>query len=293
MGNFLERIQSQPLLGDGAMGTLLYGRGVGVEQCLEALVVERPELISSIHEEYARAGADLFTTHTFGANRMRLAFQGLEERVRDFNLAAVRLAQDVRAKVGRDLLIAGNVGPVGKRVAWENGAEETAVAAAFHEQIAALVEAGVDLLLFETFSDVAELEVAVRVARQLCALPVVASMSYGADGLTLAGQGVGEVTPRLLAAGADLIGANCSVGPQPMVETLRVMRGLAPASPLSVAPNAGLPVQGEGGELSYPFDPANFALFVPRYLALGARLIGGCCGTTPDHIAAMAAVVGV
>jgi homocysteine S-methyltransferase len=287
MNSFIDRAQSELLLGDGAMGTLLYARGVTLDQCLEALVAEHPGWINAIHEEYARAGADLMTTHTFGANRMRLAQFGLESRVREFNLKAVRLAQEVRAAMRRDFYIAGNVGPVGKRVDWQDALVGKAVEDSFGEQIGALAEAGVDLLLFETFSDVEELEVAVQVAKELSALPIVASMSYGENGLTLAGQAVGVATTRLLAAGVDVVGANCSVGPAQMVETLRVMREVAPDGIFSVTPNAGLPERDEDGLWRYPVNAEEFASYGARFLQLGARIVGGCCGTTPIHIEAM------
>jgi homocysteine S-methyltransferase len=292
MRTFLERVHERPLLGDGAMGTLLYARGISTNQCLEALVIEQPALIAAIHHEYACAGADMITTHSFGANRMRLEHFGLVRRVRDFNLAAVQLAQGVRLATQRDFLIAGNVGPVGKRVVWADPTEATAVAEAFGEQIDVLASAGVDLLLFETFSDVNELCLAVRVAKELCTLPIVASMSYGEEGRTLARQPVADVTKQLLAAQVDVIGANCSVGPGQMVETVRVMREIAPNAMLSVTPNAGLPVKGNDGQLHYPVTPAQFAGYTAAFLALGARLIGGCCGTTPEHIAAMRGVLG-
>jgi methionine synthase / methylenetetrahydrofolate reductase(NADPH) len=291
MNVFLQRLHAQPLLADGAMGTLLYARGISIDQCLEALVVDCPETVSAIHEEYTRAGADVITTHTFGANRLRLAHFGLENKVREFNETAVRLVQEVRKATGRDFLIAGNVGPVGKHIDWDNALEGKEVVDAFNEQIAVLVEAGVDLLLFETFSDVKELEVAVQAARELSNLPVVASMSYDSDGLTLAGQSVGEVTTMLLAAGVDVIGENCSVGPAQMVETLREMRRGAPQGRLGVTPNAGLPMPGDYGMMRYPVGPQEFAGYVPAFLALGARWIGGCCGTTPEYTAAMRSVL--
>lgn len=291
MFNLLKRLQQKPLLGDGAMGTLLFARGIPFSQCLEALVIEQPDLIASIHEAYARAGADLLTTHTFGANQMRLALHGLEAKVRDLNLAAVELAEHARRTTGRDVLIAGNVGPVGRPVAWHDPAEVDSVAEAFREQIAALVDGGVDLLLFETFSDVDELEVSVRVAKEIGTQPIVASMSFGEDGLTLAGNSAGEVVKRLVAAGVDVIGANCGVGPSQMVEIVRAMRNAAPDALLSATPNAGLPILGDDGEMGYPTGPTEFAATVPDFLALGVRLIGGCCGTTVEHIAAMCAVL--
>jgi homocysteine S-methyltransferase len=273
------------------MGTMLYARGVRIDQCLDALVVESPALVTAIHEEYARAGADLITTHTFGANRFRLAYHGLESRVAEFNVAAVRLVQEMREATGRGFFIAGNVGPVGKRVDWNDAAERDGAVDALGEQIGVLAEAGVDLLLFETFSELMELEVAVQVAKEVCSLPLVASMSYGDNGLTLAGQRAGMVTTRLLAAGVDVVGANCSVGPAQMVETLRVMREAALHGMFSVMPNAGLPVQSEGGQICHPVGAAEFAGYVARFLALGARIIGGCCGTTPEHTTAMRGVI--
>jgi homocysteine S-methyltransferase len=287
MLSFLERLQKGPLLGDGAIGTLLYGRGFGFDQCLEALVVAQPQLIAAIHEEYVRAGADLITTHTFGANRLRLTHHGLADKVSDLNRRAVALVRELRVVTGEGFLIAGNVGPVGKRLKWADPQERSMVANAYGEQIALLAEAGVDLLLFETFSDVAELEVAIEQAKATSALPIVASMSYGEDGLTLAGQAAGEVATRLAAAGVDVIGANCSVGPAQMVETLREMVAAAPQAIFSVTPNAGLPIHDEDSELCYPVGARAFAEYVPQFLKLGARVVGGCCGTTPEYVAAI------
>ena len=289
MNAFLQQLDSRPLLGDGAMGTMLYARDVPVTQCLEALNVERPALVQSIHEAYARAGADILTTHSFGANRMRLAVHELADQVRALNLAAVTLARQAAFASGNTCFIAGNVGPVGKRVQWDDAGDAADTAAALREQITVLAAAGVDLLLFETFSDVEEIVLAVDLARACCALPLVASVSYGANGLTLAGQDVATVTRRLVEAGAEVVGANCSVGPTQMVETLHVMRAVAPDARLSVTPNAGLPTQAADGGLEYPVGPHEFAGYVPAYLAAGASIIGGCCGTTPAHVAALRA----
>ncbi|MCC6167064.1 MAG: bifunctional homocysteine S-methyltransferase/methylenetetrahydrofolate reductase [Caldilineaceae bacterium] len=286
MNPFLQRLREQPLLCDGAMGTMLYARGASSEQCLEQLVIDRPGWVTGIHQAYASAGADMITSHTFGANRFRLAQHGLEDKVRELNFKAVRLVRDVREVTGRALFIAGNVGPIGRRVAWDNVAERDAVAAAFREQIEVLWEAGADLLLFETFSDLKELETAVQMAKALCDLPIVASSTYAGDGLTLAGQSADEVTARLLAAGVDVVGVNCSVGPAPMLETLRIMHEVAPDAPLSAMPNAGFPRRVEG-RLYYPSSPEYFAEQVTPFLGLGAQIVGGCCGTTPMHIRAM------
>lgn len=287
--SFLDRVQQGVLVGDGAMGTLLLARGARLDRALEALVIDRPEIIAGIHAEYARAGADVITTHTFGANRMRLATHALHSQVHKLNVAAVRLAQSGCTAANRDCLIAGNVGPVGKRVDWPN--ERELVAATFREQISALVEAGVDLLLFETFSDVRELETAIAAAREIGATPIVASMSYGDDGMTLVGQPVAEATARLSAAGVDVIGANCSTGPSNMLDVVEMMRSTVPNAIFAATPNAGLPLQDEMGKWRYPVGPEEFAAYLSAYVELGARLVGGCCGTTPETVAAMRAVV--
>ncbi len=286
MHPFLQRLATQPLLADGAMGTMLFARGASSEQCLEQLVLDRPGWVTGIHQAYAAAGADVITTHTFGANRFRLAQHGLEGKVRELNFKAVRLVRDVREVAGRSLFIGGNVGPLGRRFNWNSPAEREAVAEAFREQIGVLWEAGSDLLLMETFSDVTELEIAVQVARSLCDLPIVASMTYAGDGLTPTGQPADLVTHRLLAAGADVVGVNCSVGPNQMLDTLHAMQQTAPGHLLSAMPNAGFPQRVEG-RLYYPSSPEYFAEHVPAFLARGARLLGGCCGTTPMHIRAM------
>lgn len=289
MNPFLQQLNTQTLLADGAMGTMLYSRGISMTQCLEQLVLDRPEWVMEIHAAYANAGADVITTHTFGANRSRLAHFGLEGSVAELNAAAVRLArgvcQEVYQETGRTVYVAGNVGPVGKRIVWNDPRSRVDIAEAFREQIAVLSGEGVDLLLFETFSDVAELEVAVHVAREICDLPLVASMSYGADGLTLAGQDAGAVTTTLLAAGVDIVGVNCSVGPAQVLAVLQAMQRAAPAGIFSAMPNAGLPQQ-VGNQLHYPIGPEEFAGYVPQLVNSGARLVGGCCGTTPQHTAA-------
>jgi homocysteine S-methyltransferase len=287
LNTFLTHIQQKPLLGDGAMGTLLYAQGIGMEQCLEAMVVERPATIAAIHADYLAAGAEFITTHTFGANRLRLAHYGLQTHVRDFNLAAVELAQAARNGCGRTSFVAGNVGPTGRRVMWEDGTERAAVEDALQEQIETLADAGVDFLLFETFSDGAEIEVAIRTAKRVSALPVVACVGFGADGLTLAGEEPQEIARRLVEAGADVVGANCSMGPAQMVATVRIMRHALPHTPLCATPNAGVPTKDADGTLHFPVDEAQFAAFVPEFLALGVAVVGGCCGTTPAYIAAM------
>jgi homocysteine S-methyltransferase len=286
MHPFLQKLSAQPLLSDGAMGTMLFARGAGSEQCLEYLVVSRPRWITEIHQAFANAGADVITTHTFGSNRVRLAKYDLADKVRDLNFRAVRLARDVREITGRAIFIAGDVGPLGTRLAPLGAITAEEAHAAFEEQVAVLWEAGSDLLLFETFSDVAELEIAVRAARRLCDLPIVASMTYNQDGRTAAGQSPDEVVRRLQLAGADLVGINCSVGPAPMLSVLEAMHQAAPEARFSAMPNAGFPERVDG-RLSFPAGPEYFANHVEPFLRNGARLLGGCCGTTPMHIRAM------
>ena len=268
------------------MGTMLFSMGAADEQCLEYLAISRPGWITQIHQTFATAGADVIKTHTFGANRVRLANYGLQDRVRDLNFRAVKLVRDVREVVGRGLFIAGDVGPLGKRLAPYGPVRAEEAAAAFQEQISVLWEAGADLLLFETFSEIAELEIAVRAARALCDLPIVASMTYNQDGRTGSGVTPGEAVHRLARAGADLAGVNCSVGPAPTLEVLREMHRSATGTPLSAMPNAGFP-ERVAGRFSYPAGPAYFARHVAPFLDNGARLIGGCCGTTPMHIREM------
>jgi len=286
MNPFLQKLNEQPLLGDGGMGTLLYAKGASSEQCLEQLVVTRPGWVTAVHQAYASAGADVIKSHTFGANRVRLADYGLADSVREFNFKAVKLVREVREIAGRALFIAGNVGPLGKRLQPLGPLAATEAAEAFREQIAVLWEAGADFLLFETFNNLEELTIAVRVAREICDLPIVASMTYAQDGLTLTGLSPQLVTERLLADGVDLVGANCSVGPAQMLESLSAMHRATPNVHFSVMPNAGFPERVEG-RFYYPSSPEYFARHVPLFLAQNARLIGGCCGTTPVHIRAM------
>ena len=286
MHPFLQKLTQQPLLGDGAMGTMLFTRGASIEQCLEELVLTQPEWISEVHMAYASAGADVLKTHTFGANRTRLERHKLADQVRAINFKAVRLLRDVREVTGRALFIAGDVGPLGKRLQPGGPLEPDAAKEVFSEQISVLWEAGADLLLFETFSDLQELSLAVQAAKELCDLPIVASMTFAEDGLTPSGLTPATVTERLLTLGADLVGVNCSVGPAPMLHTLEAMHNAVSDIRLSAMPNAGFPERIDG-RFSYPAGPEYFARHVVPFIERGAHLIGGCCGTTPQHTWAM------
>ena len=287
---FLLRLRETPLLADGAMGTMLYAKGASSEQCLEYLVLSRPTWVSEIHQAYATAGADIIKTHTFGANRVRLADYGLADKVRDLNFRAVKLVRDVREVSGRALFIAGDVGPLGKRLQPEGSLAHAEAREAFREQVSVLWEAGADLLLFETFVHLAELEIAIRAAREICDLPIVASMTFAEDGLTMTGHTPLEVVARLRTAGADVVGVNCSVGPAAMLQTLEQLREADSAAPLIIMPNAGFPERVEG-RFYYPSSPEYFARQTDAFLAQGACIVGGCCGTTPMHIRAMRAAL--
>ena len=290
MHPFLQKLSERPLLGDGAMGTMLFAKGASVDQCLEQLVETRPGWVTQIHQAYASAGADVLKSHTFGANRVRLARHGLGDHVREFNFKAVKLLRDVREVAGRAIFIAGDIGPLGARLQLRGELTVDGARDAFREQISVLWEAGADLLLFETFSDIDELTIAVETARELCDLPIVASMTFSEDGRTRDGLLPPDVVAQLRAAGADVVGANCSVGPAPMLRTLEAMHEAADEVALSAIPNAGFPRRIEG-RLQYPSSPEYVAQHVQPFLDRGARLLGGCCGTTPSHVRAMRAAL--
>jgi methionine synthase / methylenetetrahydrofolate reductase (NADH) len=282
------RLRRRPLLLDGAMGTLLYSRGARQGSCLEELVLTRPELVSTIHLEYAEAGADAIQTDTFGSNRMRLADFGLEKLAGGLNRRAAQLAREARETSGREVLIAGSVGPLGSR-----GGQRPHPGigrAAFREQIEGLLEGGVDLLVLETFDRLEMLLWAVEEARRACDLPVIAQMTFG----EVPGAGEGT-TPEaavaaLTAASVDAAGVNCGFGPLACLESLAHMGPPSATVARSIVPNAGLPVLIDGAFV-YPAGPESFGELVPRMLGAGARIVGGCCGTTPEHTKAMRAAI--
>jgi homocysteine S-methyltransferase len=295
---FLELIDqsSIPLLSDGAMGTLLNARGVSFNECFDALNLSNPALVAEIHRAYIEAGSQIIQTNTFGANRYKLAAHGLEDKVAEINRAGVELARRVVLASFKPVLVAGDVGPLGVRLAPFGRVQPDEARQAFAEQIAALVEAGVDLLIIETFSDLFEIREAVAAARQVAAsvsaasipgdLPVVASVTFTRDDRTLLGDPPARVARLLLETGADVIGVNCSGGPAQIWRILRQMRTVAPELRFSAMPNAGWPEQ-VGGRIMYPANPDYFGEYAMAFCEAGASLVGGCCGTTPQHIAAM------
>ncbi|MDX1623769.1 MAG: bifunctional homocysteine S-methyltransferase/methylenetetrahydrofolate reductase [Gemmatimonadota bacterium] len=279
----LERLRETVLVADGAMGTMLYSRGVFINRSFDALCLSRPELVSEIHRGYVAAGADLLETNTFGANRARLLGHGLEEKVGEINRAGARLARE--AAEGR-AYVGGSIGPVGVRgqVAGHYGPED--LRAIFAEQAEALLEGGVDVFVVETIPSLVEMEAALAAIRDVDGdVPIVALMTFGDDGDTQSGHSPGEVAEHMALGGAAVIGANCSVGPKPMLECLARMARDGGA-PLAAMPNAGLPQTVEG-RLMYMAEPEYFGKYAKRFVKAGVRLLGGCCGTTPEHVREM------
>jgi homocysteine S-methyltransferase len=283
---FAERLRRGPLLLDGAMGTLLHARGVPQRANLEELVELRPELIGAVHREAIAAGADLIETDTFGANRLRLAPYGLADRAGRLNRRAAQLAREARDVAGgRDVLVAGSIGPLAAPIRAPGRIPEEDARDAVEQQVDGLLEGGVDLLIVETASTIEELLLIIATIRARTDLPVLASMTFGEDLVAVDGTTPEAAARLLLDADVDGFGVNCGGGPVACLDALARMRAEGPA-PLLIMPNAGLPTRIEG-RFVYAADPAYLAAEVPRFLEAGARLIGGCCGTTPEHIAAM------
>ncbi|NPA06826.1 MAG: bifunctional homocysteine S-methyltransferase/methylenetetrahydrofolate reductase [Chloroflexi bacterium] len=280
--------QGKPILLDGAMGTELHARGVPFDECFDALNLHQPDLVLDVHRQYVQAGAQVLLTNTFGANRYRLAAHGLEDQVQAINEAGVRLAQQAAREAGRDdVLIAGDIGPLGVRVAPLGPVQPEEARAAFAEQIQALADAGADLLVIETMTDLNEMREALAAAREVAPhLPVVASMTFTRDDRTLLGETPAQVARALHEWGADVIGANCSGGPAQLLRVLQQMRQAVPEAIFWIKPNAGWPEQ-VGDRIVYPAGPDYFAEYAEAYARAGASFVGGCCGTNPRHIHAM------
>lgn len=288
---FAERLARAPLLLDGAMGTLLFSRGVPQRASLDELVDSRPELIGAIHREYIDAGADAIETNSFGANRLRLAPFGLAGRAGLLNRRAAQLAREARDVAGaRDVLIAGSIGPLAAPVHGPERPAQRDVRAAFGEQIEGLLEGGADLLLFETFNDLDELLAGVEEAKALSDLPIIAQMTFGEELTAIDGTSPQTAATALAAAGVDAVGVNCGVGPIICLEALDQMGRPSVGLARSIVPNAGLPQRVEG-QFVYAAGPQYFGEAVRRFLDAGAAIVGGCCGTTPEHIRHMRAAL--
>jgi methionine synthase / methylenetetrahydrofolate reductase(NADPH) len=282
--NLRELLEDRVLVGDGAVGTLLGERGVGFGHPYARANLSHPEMVSGIHEEYLRAGASVIETNTFSANRFKLETHDLEERVREVNVAGARLAcQAAKNASGEEALVLGAIGPLGRPLVPVGPVSPEEAREVFLEQAEALLQGGADALLLETFTDLAELRLAYDAVRPLGA-PVLAYKTFVEDGETLAEGLPGRVAREISSWGVDLAGANCTVGPQRMVEISGQMA--AEAGPVAAFPNPGLP-QLVGGQIRFRRNTDHFAQYGLKLAEAGARLIGGCCGTTPSHIHAL------
>ncbi|HSK19039.1 MAG TPA: bifunctional homocysteine S-methyltransferase/methylenetetrahydrofolate reductase [Longimicrobiales bacterium] len=277
---------NRPHVFDGAMGTMLYSKGVFINRCYDELNVKEPDLIRDVHRAYIRAGAELIETNSFGANRIKLAEHGLEGQVHEINARAAALAKEV---AGGRALVGGAIGPLGIRIEPYGPTSVDEARAIFREQAAALAEGGADFFVLETFGDLVEIQQALLAVREVSDLPVVAQMTVQEDGGTVYGTTPELLTKRLDAWGADVIGLNCSVGPHGMLAGIEHMASLT-ARPLSAQPNAGLPREIHGRKM-YMASPEYMAKFSGRLIRAGAKFVGGCCGTTPDHIKRIADAV--
>ena len=284
---FLDALDRGVVLADGATGTELVARGWTGQPA--AAVLEARDLVRQVHEDYIEAGADLILTTSFAGNPIHLDPAGLADRTRDINFNAARVARDAREIRGVDVLIGGSVGPIGRSFAVGTVTPEQAHDA-FAEQIGALIEGGVDLLVFETFLSLAEARVALAAARDLTDMPVVVALNFVSALTTSAGESFPEVLAALTAEGADVVGLNCGVGPRAALDVLEQVAAADPTARLFVMPNAGLP-RITGGRPFYPSSPEYFVDFALRAKDLGAAIVGGCCGTTPAHTRAMRAAL--
>lgn len=282
---FLDRIRSGIVVADGAMGTELYARGVPFEDCFDAQNLDRPEIVEGIHRDYIRAGAQLIETNTFGANRARLSHFGLEHRVVEINRKGARLARSAREVCGEPVFVAGSIGPTGRAQEPYGSMRSDEAFDIFSEQLAGLLEGGVDLLILETFSDLTEIQAAIRAAREACDLPVIAQMTFAEDLRTPRGHSPEQVADVLADAGVDVIGANCSVGSNGLLAVTERLAATKRAA-VSAMPNAGWPAQ-VGNRVIYLSSPEYMAEYGRRMAEVGASVVGGCCGTTPLHVTAL------
>jgi len=284
----LERLEEgRVIVADGGTGALLSAR-VPRLRVPEEANVKAPESVIGVHHGFIRAGADLIETNTFGANRRKLSVLLLEDRLTEIVERGVKLAREAREIAGTDVLIAGSIGPLGDLEGTHGGEDAFEV---FLEQARLLEGRGVDLFMVETFFDLEELETAIAAVRDVSSLPIVAQLTFDEDAETLAGVGARDAVERLRSAGVAAVGANCGLGPQAALAALNEMNGAANGTPLTAQPNVGLPSRS-GGRIIYPnATPDYFAEFAAQARNLGARIIGGCCGTTPAQIAAIRAAV--
>ena len=284
--NLLETLEKKTIIADGAMGNILHARGIGFDSCFDELNLTNPAAVAEVHREYIEAGAELVITNTFGANRFKLSKHGLQDDVAEINRAGVELAKRIVAASFKDVWIAGDIGPLGVRIAPYGRVKPEEAREAFAEQIKALAESGADLIIIETMSDLYEIKEAIAAAKENSSLPIIASVTFTRDDRTLLGDDPAKVAHRLASAGADVIGVNCSGGPSQLLRILKQMRQAEPSAKFWVKPNAGWPEQ-VSGRIMYPADAEYFGDYALLFREAGANIVGGCCGTTPQHIAAM------
>ena len=279
--DFREQLSRRVLVADGAMGTMLYARGVFLNRSFDELNLSAPDLVRGIHQDYIKAGSEILETNTFGANRVRLAAFGMAEKLKDINRAGVRLAREAARDTA---FVAGAVGPLGVRIEPLGPTSFAEARAAFREQVDALVEAGVDVLIFETFGNLDELREAVLAGRDSIgdAVPIIAQVTIDDFGHLPGGADPETFTREMDSWPVDVIGLNCSVGPKATLETIERMLAVS-SKPMSAMPNAGLPMRVEGRNI-YLSSPEYMAQYARRMLWAGVKIVGGCCGTTPDHI---------
>jgi methionine synthase / methylenetetrahydrofolate reductase (NADH) len=278
---FRSRLQSKIVVADGAMGTMLYGRGIFINRCFDELNLSAPQLVKEVHQEYVKAGAEVVETNTFGATRIRLGAFGFAEKLRSINEAGVHLAREA---AGEKAFVGGAMGPLGAQIEPLGPISYAEVRAAFREQAEVLVAAGVDLLILETFYDLNELREAILAVREAAGpdIVIVAQLTVNDDGSLRGGTSTETFTRALDALPVDVIGVNCSAGPKVALETIERMAQYS-QKPLSAMPNAGLPTKVEGRNI-YLCSPEYMAQYSRRFVQAGVRLMGGCCGTTPEHI---------
>jgi len=287
MKNFRELLETDHIyVFDGAVGTRLYSKGVYINRSYDELNIAVPDLVREVHDEYINAGADIIETNTFGATRHKLQPYGLENKLREINVAAVRIAREA---AGERVFVAGAIGPLGLRIEPFGPTSFDEAKDMFKEQVEALLEGGVDLFVLETFSEVPVMEQAIRAVRELCDLPIVAQMAIQMDGNTTFGTTPATFTKSLDDLNVDVIGLNCGMGPNHVLNALEKMRAVTD-KPLSAQPNAGLPRDVQGRQF-YMGSPEYMAEFSRRFVQAGAKFVGGCCGTTPTHIKLIASAI--
>jgi len=287
MQDFIQAIADEHVyLFDGAMGTMLYAKGVFINKCYDELNLRSPEIVLEVHKQYVRAGAEVLETNTYGANRVKLRTFGIEDELRDINTAAVEIA---RRAAGDSVYVAGAIGPLGIRIEPYGPTALEEAREFFREQAEALRDAGVDVFILETISNIAEVEQGILAIRDICSLPIIAQMTIGNDGRTIYGDMPRTIAERLDRAGADVIGLNCSVGPDVMLDAIEEISAVT-AKKISCQPNAGLPREVAGRQM-YMASPDYMAKYAKRLIHKGVKFLGGCCGTTPEHIKMMADAV--